>query len=639
MAIRKWNDTEIDSAFYLQMQDLTTVLTGEPSFTFMYSYGSFVDIINGELTGSSLWDLPHKTIREAGYKTDLLLRALGTIRESNMDEMKQYFTELSETGLPKFQTQLITCLEDLRLQNIIEMKRPGTKRDFNIRKKYLKHYFYTQMKTNVVRGFKLDELFCLIYLRLHADEPDPDFTMANQEQRDQLEKLQSSLFDVFSARNTKDITIIANTIVRKLENSYKDMLQDYFTFPIIHLNEFTKSTLFDELTRTDPLANEDEESPKEVDNEYFDQSFSTWHRENENSDRKQNMLQFELDVGTKTSLMGGEARPTEDGDQAMASIQGTSGKSEGNDYSEQEALTKKQDDQRGKSDSSAYGRENKYAAALVIRASKPNDGEIELYKGFAEDIDIYRRKLAATIEKTIEHKQNAPHHKMHYGRLSKKILPLFTEDNPRIFYKKSAESNEVDAVFTLLVDCSASMHNKMNETKRGIVLFHEVLDGLRIPHAIVGFWEDTSEGSETYQPNYFHYVHQFEDRIDKNAGAKIMQLEAEEDNRDGFSIRKMTEELARRREKNKFLLVFTDGEPAALNYDENGIVDTNVAVAEARKKGIDVIGMFLADGEISEREEKTMKNIYGREHLMIPSVGELPDHFAPLLKKLLLRGI
>ena len=85
------------------------------------------------------------------------------------------------------------------------------------------------------------------------------------------------------------------------------------------------------------------------------------------------------------------------------------------------------------------------------------------------------------------------------------------------------------------------------------------------------------------------------------------------------------------REKHKFLLVFSDGEPAAAHYDqENGIVDTHVAVSEARKKGIDVIGMFLSDGYIEESEELTMKNIYGKERLMIASVSELTEQFTPL---------
>src|SRR5699024_2279287 len=129
-------------------------------------------------------------------------------------------------------------------------------------------------------------------------------------------------------------------------------------------------------------------------------------------------------------------------------------------------------------------------------------------------------------------------------------------------------------------DCSASMHNKMEETKRGIVLFHEVLKQLKIPHSIVGFWEDANEVKKNYQPNYFHLIHTHADFPSQTSGAKIMQLEPEEDNRDGFSIRIMTEDLAKRREKHKFLLVFSDGEPAAANYDQNGIVDTNIAVTE-----------------------------------------------------------
>src|SRR5699024_11706010 len=96
----------------------------------------------------------------------------------------------------------------------------------------------------------------------------------------------------------------------------------------------------------------------------------------------------------------------------------------------------------------------------------------------------------------------------------------------------------------------------------------------------------------------------FQDNLHSNTGATIMQLEAEEDNRDGFSIRLAAEKLLKRREKNKFLLVFSDGEPAAMNYNQNGIVDTNVAVAEARKKGLEVVGKFLADGENGEQEDR-----------------------------------
>src|SRR5699024_11596160 len=103
--------------------------------------------------------------------------------------------------------------------------------------------------------------------------------------------------------------------------------------------------------------------------------------------------------------------------------------------------------------------------------------------------------------------------------LSKDPLHQVVNDNPSVFNKKAFDSKEVDAAFTLLVDCSASMDSKMEETKPGIVLFHEVLEQLRTPHSIVGFWEDRTRGTETHHPNYFHEVHRFQDNLHSNTGA------------------------------------------------------------------------------------------------------------------------
>src|SRR5699024_7879162 len=198
----------------------------------------------------------------------------------------------------------------------------------------------------------------------------------------------------------------------------------------------------------------------------------------------------------------------------------------------------------------------KDAVVIEKESQSPPSDDRKQYQQAASEIAPFKRKLANTIEKTIEHKKNAPRKDLVIGRLSKKLLPLVMDENPRVFYKKTEESKDIDAVFTLLVDCSASMHNKMDETKRGVVLFHEVLNQLKIPHAIVGFWEDANDVKENYQPNYFHRIHSYNDSFYQNDGAKIMQLEPEEDNRDGFSIRVITKELVARREKNKFLLVF-----------------------------------------------------------------------------------
>lgn len=634
----RFNDSKVDTRLFLQLQDLATVLTKMDDLEFEYNFGSFIDIFNKKITASHFWDNHEKEEKVAGYKTDIFLRAIGTLHHTSLPDVLEYVENIEETTIKKFAIQLFTLFEDLRLEEVCKKERPGTKRLFAIRKNAFKRYFESQLNTNVTRSFQLDELFCLIYLILQSDIPDPTFPFANLEQLEEIERLKPLLYEVFEAKHTRDIVRICERIVFSLEG-YKDSINEYFILPIIQSTKYERNTLFDELTRNEELANCDMENVDKENGETIDEKFSTWHRENENSNRKQTFLQFELESGTKTSLMGEGVRESEDADQALANVQGHSGESKKNDYSNSETLNKQDHRKKESSKTYQFGEENKYAVMLEKKVTPPTVEDITTYKQYVKEIEHEKRKLASTIEKALEKKKTSPRRDLLFGRLSKKLLPIVLEKQPRVFYKKTNRSKEIDTVFTLLVDCSASMNDKMEETKKGIILFHEVLKKLRIPHSIIGFWEDANDVKENYQPNYFHIITTHENSLHHHVGAEIMQLQPEEDNRDGFSIRVVTRQLEQRHEKNKFLLIFSDGEPAAANYDQNGIIDTYEAVLEARKKRIEVIGMFLANGMIEESDAETMKNIYGKEHLLIPSVSELPEQFAPLLKKLLLNSI
>lgn len=65
----------------------------------------------------------------------------------------------------------------------------------------------------------------------------------------------------------------------------------------------------------------------------------------------------------------------------------------------------------------------------------------------------------------------------------------------------------------------------------------------------------------------------FASSLSPASGSNIMRLEAKQDNRDGYAIRAVTRYLTSRSEKNRVLFVFTDGEPAAADYHENGILE------------------------------------------------------------------
>lgn len=183
------------------------------------------------------------------------------------------------------------------------------------------------------------------------------------------------------------------------------------------------------------------------------------------------------------------------------------------------------------------------------------------------------------------------------------------------------------------------MYDKMDETKLGLVLFHETLRDLRIPHEIVGFWEDADRVTEQEAPNLFQVAVDFGSCFAAGSGAALMQLEPQQDNRDGFAIREMMKRLLRRTERQRILLVFSDGEPSAANYNDLGILDTHEAVLQARRMGVEVISVFLANGTVHETQRNAMRNMYGRSSIVVPNVEGLHEQLVPILRKLLLKSI
>ncbi len=634
-----FNNKKVDTALFIQLQDLANVLSGIKELKFKFDYGAYVDLQGQVISASHFWDTLPPLEMEAGYKTDIYLRAIGTLRHTNRAEVQAYGEFLKPSLLKKFGIELFTLFEDLRLEEICKRERPGTAKLFSMRNLEYQKYFENQLIVNQGRGYLLDHLFCMIHLALHANGPDRSFSDAEDNQRIHFEAIRPILYQVFEAASTRDNVRIAEQIMTYLTPHYsKDALNEYFILPVLHLHSKAEAGLtFDEMKRTSSLKNDDQDNNRHDSEEAKKEKLPTWHGETKDQEQSRAFLQFDLESGTQTQMLGGTARATEDGDEALGSVQGKSGASKQRDYREAEETKEKLLAMPG--GAGAFGSENLHAVAIRKNAEKPSLLDEQRYKDLLLEVDLYIKDLSKTIQKTLEHRREDPQQGLPFGRLSKNLLPLVLEDFPKVFYKKKNESKDIDAAFMLLVDCSASMHNKMDETKKGIILFHEVLKSLRIPHAIVGFWEDANGVKEGYQPNYFHWIKDFYYSITAKSGAEIMQLEPQEDNRDGFSIRVALQELKKRKEKNLFLLVFSDGEPAAAQYDQNGIVDTKEAVIQARKRGVEVIGMFLSNGEIFEEDEKTMQNIYDREHVMVPSVKELPEHFAPLLKKLLLKSM
>ncbi|MFX3625446.1 MAG: nitric oxide reductase activation protein NorD [Ectobacillus sp.] len=622
-----FNEKKIDASLFLRMENLMYALLKEKGAYLEYGFQAYYDELENKVVISRFWDDRSKEEKVVGLKSEIYLKALGYKHYSDVQLIRQYARELQESPLRNFLTQLFVLLEDLRTEEKIIAARPGTKSIFAKRKAIYRSHFQSQYEINRIRNFQADMLFCLCYLTLTSDKYE---NFSNE----YLENIDSLLYEAFHSRNTEDTMYIIEKIRYRLEGAaLDDMINHYFGLAPLN----SESAENEAEKRAKKLANDDMQKLEDDEKKNkMEETFSTWHRENKNNENE-NFLRFELESGTKTNLIGNTARESEDQDQALGSVQGNSKKSTQANFQQADAKDARASHAAANGEEQ-YGKYNIGAAHTFKKARKPLPAEKASYQTIKSLINKDVKELKKTIEKTIENKTNA-HTEKFYGRLRKKFLRIYTEKQPRMFYKKGQESKELDVAFHLLIDCSGSMYNKMEETKKSVVLFHEALKSLKIPHAISGFWEDASNAKKEYKPNVIHEVITYQNSIIPSVGPEIMQLREEEDNRDGYIIRIVSEALARRQEKHKFLLVFTDGEPSALDYHQDGILDTHEAVKLARKQGLDVIGIFIEEGEAKEETYQLMKNIYNHHFLVANHAEDLRLKIKPLLKKLLLKTI
>ncbi|CAG9621697.1 vWA domain-containing protein [Sutcliffiella rhizosphaerae] len=632
-----FNDKKIDSFLYMQLSDLVVSLAKKGDLEVEYAFKSYYDPFLNKVFLSLFWDNHPSVEKFQGMKSDVYLRSIGSIHHTDYRMVEDFIKKIKHSSLKSFAKQLFMLLEDLRLEEICKRERPGTKNTFLVRRVEYRKYFRSQLTVNVERNILTDGLYNLLYLLLTTDNPLEEIPNLTKEIDLALPFIRDEASKCYQALSTEKVTKITLNIMEVLEELLeKDLLNTYFFFADFS-NRVEEPNTFDEMKRKSALKNEDVKRKETEDEDIHEDKLPTWHRESESNSKS--FLQFDMESGTKMDLMGEGVREGEDGDQAMGFVQGHSQQTNRTDYSKREILTNINESKKDGGNGAEFGKENKYAYPIFLKPDPITSDDRVTYEEFKQLVLVYQKRLKQLIQKTLEHKKILPRNDLPFGRLSKRLIPFFTDDNPRVFYKKDNPSIEIDAAFSLLVDCSASMFDKMNQTKYGITLFHEALKSVRVPHEVVGFWEDTNDATKTSQPNYFKSVIDFSSSLKQTSGPEILQLEPEEDNRDGYAIRHMTKRLVQRREKQKFLLVFSDGEPAAMDYEKNGIVDTHQAVMEARKNGLEVINVFLANGEIEEGQVKTIQNMYGKYSILVPQIEELPDVLFPLLKKLLLKSL
>ena len=202
---------------------------------------------------------------------------------------------------------------------------------------------------------------------------------------------------------------------------------------------------------------------------------------------------------------------------------------------------------------------------------------------------------------------------------------------PKLY--NSLEKRERDLACLLLADLSLSTDAWVGEHGRvidiirdSLYLFSECLQQTGDRFSICGF-------SSRYRSHVrYHLLKGFDQHYNRKVRQQIEAIKPGYYTRMGAAIRRSTELLSAQPQKQKLLLILTDGKPNDLDCYEGryGIEDTRMAIIEARKAGLMPFCIT-----IDEKAEDYLPYLFGRgNYTLIRRAAELPAKLPQLYAKL-----
>jgi cobalamin biosynthesis protein CobT len=204
-------------------------------------------------------------------------------------------------------------------------------------------------------------------------------------------------------------------------------------------------------------------------------------------------------------------------------------------------------------------------------------------------------------------------------RLDAHALP---RNDGRVFYKNNLPAELPELAVGLLLDESGSMFScdRATYARATAIILYDFCRSLGIPVMVYG--HSTSGGSV----DLYSYA-EFE-AIDRDDRYRMMDISARSNNRDGAALRFVAEQLSKRREDVKMLILVSDGQPADSGYYGTAAEEDLRGVKhEYERKGI----LFVAAAIGSDKDN--IERIYGNSFMDITDLEKLPVTLAGVVKR------
>ncbi len=273
----------------------------------------------------------------------------------------------------------------------------------------------------------------------------------------------------------------------------------------------------------------------------------------------------------------------------------------------------------------SYGNIHSGVNIRVNRIDSVDSELVEQYSIVAEPLLQISKQLQKTlIHQLKDHRRGGKQTGLLMGRrLDARAL---CRNDGKVFYKNALPNEIPQLSVALLLDESGSMSSKQRCTyaRAAAIILYDFCQSLDIPVMIYGHTTGYHNGNDTVE--LFSYA-EFES-IDNDDKYRLIDISARDSNRDGAALRFVAEQLSKRNEDVKILILVSDGQPADTGYHGTAAEeDLRGIKQEYQRKGILFVAAAIGD------DKKNIERIYGDSFMDITDLNQLPVKLTSVVKR------
>ena len=268
----------------------------------------------------------------------------------------------------------------------------------------------------------------------------------------------------------------------------------------------------------------------------------------------------------------------------------------------------------------SYGNIHEGVKMTVHRMSTIDDKLRDRYDEASPPLLAISKQLQRSITRQLQdQRRGGKQTGLYMGRrLDIHSLP---RNDGRVFSKMSLPNETPELALALLLDESGSMGcgSRATYARASAIILYDFCQSLGIPVMVYG--HSAYSGVELYSYAEF-------DSIDKLDRYRLMDISARGNNRDGAALRFVAEQLAKRPEDIRLLILVSDGQPADSGYYGTAAEeDLRGIKTEYRRKGICFVAAAIGD------DKDSIERIYGDAYMDISDLHTLPITLTNVVKR------